>query len=82
MTRSVRQSVTAADIARRVGVSQTTVSLVMRGKARQNRISVKTRQRVLAAMKELNYVPNLLARGLRSGRTGAVGVIFGNFKAD
>ncbi|CAN5780076.1 HTH-type transcriptional regulator GalR [soil metagenome] len=39
------------------------------------RVSEATRQRVLAAVHELGYKPNLLARGLRINRSGGVGVV-------
>ncbi len=60
------------DIARDLGVSVVTVSKVLRG----NRdIGDETRQRVLKRMKELNYRPNMMARGLASGRTSTVGLV-------
>ena len=60
------------DIAHDLGVSVVTVSKVLRG----NRdIGDETRQRVLKRMKELNYRPNMMARGLASGRTYTVGLV-------
>jgi len=60
------------DIARDLNVSVVTVSKVLRG----NRdIGDETRQRVLKRMKELNYRPNMMARGLASGRTSTVGLV-------
>jgi len=60
------------DIADELGVSVVTVSKVLRGKSD---ISDDTRRRVLGRMKELNYRPNMLARGLASGRTHTVGLV-------
>ncbi len=60
------------DIADDLGVSTVTVSKVLRGKPD---IGEATRQRVLARMKELNYRPNMLARGLASGRTRTLGLV-------
>lgn len=60
------------DIARDLGVSTVTVSKVLRG---NSDISEKTRQRVLKRMKEVNYQPNMLARGLASGKTYTVGLV-------
>jgi len=60
------------DIARDLGVSVVTVSKVLRGNAD---IGEATRRRVLKRMKELNYQPNMLARGLASGRTHTVGLV-------
>jgi LacI family transcriptional regulator len=60
------------DIARDLGVSVVTVSKVLRGNAD---IGDKTRQRVLKRMKELNYQPNMMARGLSSGRSYTIGLV-------
>jgi LacI family transcriptional regulator len=60
------------DIARELGVSVVTVSKVLRGNAD---IGDETRRRVLKRMKELNYQPNMLARGLASGRTYTFGLV-------
>jgi len=63
------------ELARHLGVSQTTVSRVLNGSARQYRISEETQQRVLAAAAKLNYKANALARSLRSKRSKTVGVM-------
>jgi LacI family transcriptional regulator len=60
------------DIANDLGVSVVTVSKVLRGNAD---IGEETRRRVLKRMKELNYQPNMLARGLASGRTYTIGLV-------
>jgi LacI family transcriptional regulator len=60
------------DIARDLGVSVVTVSKVLRG---NSDIGEETRKRVLKRMKELNYQPNMLARGLASGKTYTVGMV-------
>lgn len=60
------------DIARDLGVSVVTVSKVLRGNPD---IGEATRKRVLKRMKELNYRPNMIARGLASGRTYTVGLV-------
>ena len=60
------------DIARDLGVSTVTVSKVLRGRTD---IGEQTRQRVLKRMAELNYQPNMLARGLASGRSYAIGLV-------
>lgn len=64
------------DVAARAGVSFQTVSKVLNG---TGSISAATRQRVLQAAKELNYVPNALARGLLKGSSGTIGVVSVNF---
>lgn len=60
---------TRADVAKRAGVSPSTVSYVLSG-ARP--ISAETRSRVLAAMSDLGYQPNALAAGLAGGRSPVI----------
>jgi len=60
------------DIARDLGVSLITVSKAVRG---MEDISEETRRRVLKRMAELNYRPNMMARGLASGKTYIVGLV-------
>jgi LacI family transcriptional regulator len=60
------------DIARDLGVSVVTVSKVLRN---HQDIGDETRKRVLDRVKELNYTPNLAARGLVTGKTYLVGLI-------
>lgn len=63
--------VTMHDVARRAGVSNKTVSNVVND---HPHVSPETRARVQQAIHELGYRPNLSARGLRSGRTGVIGL--------
>jgi LacI family transcriptional regulator, repressor for deo operon, udp, cdd, tsx, nupC, and nupG len=60
---------TVKDVARRAGVSPKTVSNVVNGLVP---VSPATRKRVELALQELEYVPNLSARGLRNGRSGLI----------
>lgn len=60
---------TLHDVARLAGVSIKTVSNVINDRPH---IRPATRERVEAAIAELRYTPNLTARNLRSGRTGAI----------
>jgi DNA-binding LacI/PurR family transcriptional regulator len=62
---------TLRDVARRAGVSAKTVSNVINGTAP---VSEETRLRVDEALAELDYVPNLSARGLRNGRSDLIAV--------
>ncbi|MBD3244354.1 MAG: LacI family DNA-binding transcriptional regulator [Chitinivibrionales bacterium] len=64
-----------ADIARKSGVSKTTVSLILNGKAEQYRISPQTAQRVRKVARDAGFAPNALARGLRTNRSGTIGLI-------
>jgi DNA-binding LacI/PurR family transcriptional regulator len=66
--------VTSIDVARRAGVSQSTVSLVLSGKAR-GRISARTEEAVRAAAAELGYRPNVAARALRTGVARSVALV-------
>jgi len=65
---------TQEDVARLAKVSQAMVSYVLTDKPHA-RISDETRRRVLEACDQLGYVPNVLARGLRSGRTSTIGLV-------
>lgn len=63
------------DIAESLGVSKALVSLVLNGKGDERGINKQTQEKVRAKAKELNYIPNQYARGLRIGRTNTIGVI-------
>jgi len=63
---------TIQDVARRAGVAPITVSRVINN---SGYASDETRKRVEAAIKELGYVPNTLARGLRSKRTNTLALV-------
>lgn len=68
-------SQTSIDIARLAGVSQSTVSRVLRG---HPNVSPKTREHVLKVLAEAEYVPNARARAMRTRRSGAIGVVMGS----
>ena len=70
---SVGRTVTIRDVARMAGVSLSTVSQVLNG--RSGYASADTRDRVLEVARELNYLPNALARGLVTSRTSTLGLI-------
>jgi LacI family transcriptional regulator len=63
---------TVHDVAKRAGVAPITVSRVINN---SGYISVETKNRVEIAIKELGYVPNTLARGLRSKRTHTLALV-------
>jgi DNA-binding LacI/PurR family transcriptional regulator len=65
--------VTIADIAKRAGVSVSTVSYVLSGK---RPISEPTKRRVNAAISELDYRPHALGRALASRRTRSISVLY------
>jgi len=66
--------VTATDVARRAGVSQSAVSRVFTPGAS---VSEAMAQRVREVAEELGYRPNVLARSLITGRTRIVGLVVG-----
>lgn len=70
-------AVTIHDIAKKIGVSPSTVSRVINGKGV---ISEETRKKILAAMEELNYYPNSVARNLATGSSQAIGLIINAFE--
>jgi LacI family transcriptional regulator len=70
------KEVTLTDVAKHAGVDKSTVSLVLRQKKSGMRISDATKKRVYESAKNLNYRPNILARGLRGGRTNTVGILW------
>ncbi|HEU5486414.1 MAG TPA: LacI family DNA-binding transcriptional regulator, partial [Microlunatus sp.] len=69
-----RRRVTLDDVAARAGVSRALVSIVMRDAPGA---SPATRERVLAAARELDYRPDVRARSLGGQRSKLIGVMFG-----
>jgi DNA-binding LacI/PurR family transcriptional regulator len=65
---------TLKDVAKKAGVSKTTVSLVLNKGDSRVGISNKTRDAILTAVKDLNYRPNAFARGLAVQRANTIGV--------
>ncbi len=68
-------AVTIEEVASRAGVSIKTVSRVLN---RESAVRDATRQRVLAAAKDLNYRPNAAARSLASSRSYFVALVYDN----
>jgi len=62
---------TMQDVATRAGVSAKTVSRVFND---DPHVTEDTRERVQSAMRELRYVPNMLARTFREGRSAVIGI--------
>ena len=63
------------DVAEYTKLSVSTVSLVLNGKAEALRISKETVNKVLSAVEQLSYKPNLLAKSLREGFTHIIGFV-------
>ncbi|HXD77362.1 MAG TPA: LacI family DNA-binding transcriptional regulator [Puia sp.] len=72
------KKVSISDIAKKAGVSVSTVSFVMNDKAVKMRISREVIERVENVAREMGYRPNQLARGLRTGKTRTIGLIVEN----
>jgi len=70
---------TIRDVARRAQVSVASVSRVLN---RIDNVSEKTRERIVAAVNELGYVPHAGARSLSLARTGAIGVVLPNLHGE
>ena len=68
----VSHPITLADLAREAGVSTGTVSRALSGGTLVNKV---TRERIQALAAAKNYKPNLLARNLRTRKTGAIAVV-------
>ena len=70
---------TLADVAARASVDRSVVSRVLTGDSRLS-IRDSTRTRVLQAVADLKYRPNAIARSLRQGRTGILGMLIPDFE--
>ncbi|MEK8127628.1 LacI family DNA-binding transcriptional regulator [Paenibacillus filicis] len=77
MTPTPKKRVTIKSIAEEMGISFSTVSKALNGDPLVNKETVK---RVLQKAEELNYSPNLLARGLRSKGTKTIGIILNDLE--
>src|ERR1044071_134594 len=71
-TRPEELAPTLSEVAKRAGVSSITVSRVFRT---PDRVAPETRSRIEKVMREIGYVPNLVAGSLASARTNSVGVL-------
>ena len=74
-SRRVNSRTTSFDVAALAGVSQSAVS---RAFTPGSSIATETREKVIAAARKLNYVPNSIASSLTTKRTNIVAVILGN----
>lgn len=70
-----RKKVSLKEIAKAAGVSSALVSMVLNGKGKQYGIGEEATQRVLRIAKEMDYQPNIMARGLRSGKSNLIGLV-------
>ena len=63
------------DIADELNISKTTVSLILNGKAKENRISDVLIERVVNHVERRDYKPNQLAKSLSTGKTMIIGLM-------
>jgi DNA-binding LacI/PurR family transcriptional regulator len=75
--KAVQRSVTASDVAKYLGMSQSTVSRVFTPGAS---VSEETRKKVLEAARELGYRPNAMARSLITKKSNMIGIVMGDIK--
>lgn len=73
------QKVTLKDIAREVGLSSTSVSLVLNN--RPNKVSEANREKIRSCARRLNYVPNQFARSLVTSHSHTLGLIVPNIES-
>ena len=76
------QLLTSSTLAKKLGLSRATIAIVLKGDAAKRKIPERTVQRVLAAVREHNYIPNHAARSLRRRQSNAIGVILPDFQLD
>lgn len=70
-----KKKLSIQDLARELGVSTTTVSFVLNGKAKEKRLSAALTKRVLDYAEKVGYRPNELAKSLRTGKTKILGLV-------
>ncbi len=77
------RAVTIKDIGKKLGINHSTVSRAING---DPRISVDTKRKVMDAVRDMKYTPNLAARGLIRGKSNTIAIItpsyFSNFSVD
>ncbi|MBC5647734.1 LacI family DNA-binding transcriptional regulator [Christensenella tenuis] len=74
-TKANNEMITLKDVAKRAGVSPSTVSYVLSGK---KKVKEETRSKIYEAVKTLNYSPNKVARSLKTNSTNTIGVMVNN----
>src|SRR5688572_11321065 len=69
---------TIQDVAKKAGVSHSTVSRVLNDNSTTISISAETRQKILQAVEDLGYQTNMIARSLRTQKTQMIAVMIGD----
>jgi len=71
----MKKNISLKDIAREAGVSPSTVSYVLGGRAKEKRLSDEVAERVIKTAEQFNYVPNQIAKSLKTRKTHTIGLI-------
>lgn len=74
----MQKKISIKDIAGQLGVSITTVSFILNGKAKEKGISDALAEKVLKYVQETGYKPNQLAKSLRTGKTKIISLLIEN----
>lgn len=74
----MKAKVSLADIAVRLGVSTSLVSYVLNNKEQEKRISPEIARKIRETARELNYLPNQIARSLKTSKTNTIGLLVAN----
>lgn len=69
----MRKKVTIKDVSKELGLSPTTISLVLNGK--DNSIPEATKKRIMECVEKLNYYPDTIAQSLATHRTNTIGLL-------
>lgn len=77
----MKQKVTVADIAERVGLSKSAVAKVLLNNRSTIRVSRENAEKIRKLAEEMEYRPNTAARALRSGRSGMLGLVLGGLQS-
>jgi DNA-binding LacI/PurR family transcriptional regulator len=70
-----KSAVTLRSVAEHVGLTVSTISAVLNSSSASRSVPESTKKRIVAAARDLNYLPNFFARSLRVKRTYTIGVI-------
>src|ERR1700710_700105 len=73
----MKKNVSLKDIANEVGVSASLVSYVLNGHAKEKRVGDEMAKKVIKTAKRLNYVPNQIAKSLKTKKSNTIGFIVG-----
>ena len=73
----MKKNISLKDVANEVGVSASLVSYVLNGHAKEKRVGDEIAKKVLKTAEKLNYVPNQIAKSLKTKKSHTIGFIVG-----